>query len=510
MTLIISVISTSRVIQASDRRLTKITGGIYDDNSNKAIIVTCNDAHFAIGYCGYGQIPLAKKSPKAGKIISTDEWISDELTKFNAAGNDLASITKHIKSTLNSLKVYNKLNAKNDLTIVLCGFGWNDKPFFTRIPRLGNVFHRYYKKTTKHESVLDVQIDPIEWLGVFNSSIKDKLDLIKNPGYLASSSPEALTDYLVELIRQANQQLVEGEKIGRNCMTINITLSHGSISQYYNDGELSKVYAPTIINELGTFSGIEISGALALKGQGVAFGGSFLGKSDRVLFTKSQRAQSYFSIGHENISEGKFDQAINNFNSAIELEPNMAEAYNCRGIAYRNIGRYELAIEDFSAALDLDHSMAASYNNRGLSYFNIDDYDKALSDFSFAIQLYPSLGNAFYNRGNLYASIGFHEKAISDYDLAIKNNPSFSVAYNNRGLSYLELGDNLCAIEDFNKALELNEKLFPAYYNRGLAHQRLGELKSALSDLEIAITLQPDDTQLQNKFDEIKQAINRE
>ena len=41
------------------------------------------------------------------------------------------------------------------------------------------------------------------------------------------------------------------------------------------------------------------------------------------------------------------------FNMAIQLKPNLAEAYYNRGITYGFKGDYDLAIEDYNRAIDL-------------------------------------------------------------------------------------------------------------------------------------------------------------
>jgi Tfp pilus assembly protein PilF len=478
----------------------------YDDSSNKAVVVDCNDAHFAIGYTGWGEIRVAqtRNLKGSGRTIPTDEWIARVLMEFDAYRKNLSSIAEHIQSALNSLKIQDRRSKRYGLTVILCGLAWNDRPFFTRIPRLGECEHRYYKKRTRRERVLDIQIDPQSWLQVLNSSFLHELVDMRRPDYAASRTAEDIGEDLVKLIRRANRQLKEGHKIGRHCMTIDIGLSRGPAARYHNDGELSVVYAPIMINAGGTFSGIEVSGALALVGRGIAFGGKFTDESDRILFSRSQRAQAYCSLGYADIVEGEFDQAIVKYSLAIDLDPSIAEAYNHRGIAYRNTAKYDLAIEDFSTALQLDPLNAAAHSNRGLAYFNIGKNDLALEDFSQALQIDPNQENAYFNRANLFASGGSYAKAVCEYDLAIENDPLFSDAYNNRGVCYLELGDQARAIKDFDAAIEIDADEYHVYYNRGIARQQLGDLDGALSDFEKALSLEPDNIQLTDRVAGLK------
>ena len=82
-----------------------------------------------------------------------------------------------------------------------------------------------------------------------------------------------------------------------------------------------------------------------------------------------------------------YNDAITHYTAAIDLKPDLVEAYNNRGIAYRNTGNLDAAIEDFNRAIDLDSEYAGVYNNRGDAYADKDDFDAAIEDVNRAIDL---------------------------------------------------------------------------------------------------------------------------
>lgn len=51
-------------------------------------------------------------------------------------------------------------------------------------------------------------------------------------------------------------------------------------------------------------------------------------------------------------SQGKYDQAISDYASAIALNPNDASSYYNRELAYKSQGGYDQAISDFTQAID--------------------------------------------------------------------------------------------------------------------------------------------------------------
>ncbi len=63
-----------------------------------------------------------------------------------------------------------------------------------------------------------------------------------------------------------------------------------------------------------------------------------------------EAAVGYFKLGNTYHGLGDYQQAIKDFDRAIELDPKFAEAYRCRGKTYNELGNRQRAIEDWKAA----------------------------------------------------------------------------------------------------------------------------------------------------------------
>ena len=141
------------------------------------------------------------------------------------------------------------------------------------------------------------------------------------------------------------------------------------------------------------------------------------------------------------------------------------------GVEKLNKRDYDGAIADFNSALELDPKYALAYNYRGDAKQNKGDLDGAIADYNRAIELDPKNGVTYLGRGYAKRTKGDHDGAIADYNRAIelddpKNILAF-VAYDGRGSAKSNKGDQDGAITDYNKAIELKPDYASAYHNRG-------------------------------------------
>ena len=172
--------------------------------------------------------------------------------------------------------------------------------------------------------------------------------------------------------------------------------------------------------------------------------------------------------------------AIDDFNTAIQLDPQLAEAYSNRGVTYRNKGKANSAIQDYNKAIELKPKSVEPYNNRGVAYCDIGDYTRAIEDYTKAIQLKPKLAVPHNNRGAAYYDKGDYTRAIENYDAAIQLKPDYADAYYNRGEAWLHLKEWDKAKADLAAAKDLGMDIIAAFHNdykNVEAHERANRVK---------------------------------
>lgn len=86
------------------------------------------------------------------------------------------------------------------------------------------------------------------------------------------------------------------------------------------------------------------------------------------------------------------DFFLEDYNKAIKLEPNYADAYTDRGNVKKFIGQNEEALADYNMAINLKSDSAEAYANRGKLKFEMGDIDEASADFETALRLAEQQG----------------------------------------------------------------------------------------------------------------------
>ncbi len=100
-----------------------------------------------------------------------------------------------------------------------------------------------------------------------------------------------------------------------------------------------------------------------------------------------------------------------------------------RGVILNRAGELNAAIDDFNTALDLDDSLGEAFLNRGNSYYLMRQYDEALADYERSLELEVSKPwAAWYNIGLVHDAQKEPVKAREAYKEALRINPSFSEA----------------------------------------------------------------------------------
>lgn len=216
---------------------------------------------------------------------------------------------------------------------------------------------------------------------------------------------------------------------------------------------------------------------------------------DKALELDPADAISYNARGGLKLRKKDFTGAVADYDRAIALKPaaNIDVVYGNRGFAKHQLDDLDGAIADYSQVIARKPDEALPYNNRGYARLTKGDFDGAIADYTKAITLQPDVIKFRDNLANARRDKGDFAGAISDYDKIVGLEPDLPLHYLSRG-NLKQLKDDFDgAIADYNKVIELRPQSWGGYLQRGTAWQAKGDLTAAFTDYDMAVTVTQND-----------------
>jgi tetratricopeptide (TPR) repeat protein len=202
--------------------------------------------------------------------------------------------------------------------------------------------------------------------------------------------------------------------------------------------------------------------------------------------------KTYNLQGHEHLKNGEYEDAIFNFQKALELNPNDAAEYNNLGSVYSQQGDTTAAMENLNKAIDLDSTLASAYYNRGILNYTNDSSGEAknklaLADYTQAIALDSTQFDAYYSRGLVYSQLKENNNALADFTQAIALNPDSYDAYVKRGNTYSLTTENTLALADYDKALDIKPFNSQIYLKKAEVYVAMKQKDDAIEEYKKVI-----------------------
>ena len=96
-------------------------------------------------------------------------------------------------------------------------------------------------------------------------------------------------------------------------------------------------------------------------------------------------------VGNYRLTDGVYDQALIEFEKALEFNPENVNAHFGMAIAYMQQQDSASAFEWYRKTLSLDSEYAPAYANRGMLNDRLGRYEEALEDYKQALRLDPDI-----------------------------------------------------------------------------------------------------------------------
>ena len=211
---------------------------------------------------------------------------------------------------------------------------------------------------------------------------------------------------------------------------------------------------------------------------------------NRAKITEDQRAQLFYDRGVLYDSVGLRSLARFDFSHALQLKPDLIDAYNFLGIHYTQLQEFAQAYEQFDSALDLAPEHEYAYLNRGIALYYGSRPELASIDFK---AFHQKQQDDPYRLLWLYLTEYEVDPLAAKYSLKQRAEIVDERTWAKQVI-YLYLGE--ISQSEFVKGLtkdvrsnkELTERLCEAYFYLGKYNQTLGYRGSAANYFKLALS----------------------
>jgi Tfp pilus assembly protein PilF len=163
---------------------------------------------------------------------------------------------------------------------------------------------------------------------------------------------------------------------------------------------------------------ITLARRLAEQQPRIILGSAYLG----AVVPESADVHDILGVAHA--TSGAMDEAIREFRTAVELEPDLARAHWHLGGALASRGRRKEALEPLRRSVELDPANGQAQYDLAIVLLQDGHVEEAIPHLRATLELMPTLVGAHNNLGIALASQGKRDEAIEHFQRALQLDPS--------------------------------------------------------------------------------------
>jgi uncharacterized membrane protein YccF (DUF307 family)/Tfp pilus assembly protein PilF len=162
---------------------------------------------------------------------------------------------------------------------------------------------------------------------------------------------------------------------------------------------------------------------------------------------------AWFEEGESLRNQHRYEEAIDCFDKALEIDQRHGRVWNCKGHALSSLHRYEEAIDCFDKALEIDSRRPSAWSNKGASLAGLGRYEAAILCFNKALEIDPSEAVVWSLKGQSLGILCRDEEAIQCYDKAVELDPHGANPWYHKALLEDKLGRSTRAAYSYQQFL---------------------------------------------------------
>lgn len=198
-------------------------------------------------------------------------------------------------------------------------------------------------------------------------------------------------------------------------------------------------------------------------------------------------ADAYASKGLILMHSGEIREGLRCLQRAVELNPGYSHAYNLLGRALYSFGRIPEALAAIDKSVDLDPVSMIAYTGSGDAYYFARQYEKSVMHYRMSLELDPRFDGAHSGLARSLEALGQFDEARAEYEEARRLGGT--VASSEFGLAHLAqaMGNEAEARKLLAELIEARSTRVISSFAVATLHASLGDVDDAFKWLEIAI-----------------------
>jgi tetratricopeptide (TPR) repeat protein len=180
----------------------------------------------------------------------------------------------------------------------------------------------------------------------------------------------------------------------------------------------------------------------------------------KALVAAPQNYASYVLLGSLYANQQQANQAITNYETALQLKRTDMGLWTMLGVLYQQVGNIQKAQSAYIQALDIEPNAGVAANNLAWIYAdNLGDIDKALELARRAKVALPNVANVSDTLGWIYTKRQLNEMAVPLLQEAVKAEPKQAGYHLHLAVALMHSGRKVQARNELAAALKLNSGL---------------------------------------------------
>ena len=218
-------------------------------------------------------------------------------------------------------------------------------------------------------------------------------------------------------------------------------------------------------------------------------------EEQKVLSSFAERIPQADPGAHNNLAivyynKGLYQEAIEELEKALELNPNFVLARNNLEIILKKTGKLEEKVEQLSRSIEQDPHNENQILELANTYVKLDKHSHAIVYYKKVLDANPESYDAHVGLGNTLKHLGKYDDALDEMNQALEIKITHEV-YRTLGEIYLRKGVVDLAIKNLQEALTLNDASAETYFLLGFALSEKGRAQESIEAVKKAIALNP-------------------